>query len=201
MKKYLKDKKSKEHFYSTPTSILSSKTFTDSQKLVIIVMMADLEMNGVVKWCMNTYADKTGTKRNFIVKLFKRMVKYNLLSEGKDNKSGSRYNTFTFNTHVFELLLKSNKPEAFGNSTRKPVSQKPKAVSQKPKAVSQEHATCISEAHNLYPRDTHIDSTDSIENTYLYREEEDDDVRTSSPSSRDQEDLEDFLKELEHETI
>ena len=197
MKEYLKKKKSEENFYSTPTSILSSKTFTSDQKVVLVVMMADLEMNGSVKWCQNTYADKTGKSRKFINAFISTCVDKGLVKPSEDNKVGSRNNHYIFNIRMFELLLKANNPSKFTTKRKKAVTPEDKAVTPEDKAVTPEDTTCNPGGPNLLPGVTHIENTDSIENTYLYREEEDDDVRTSSPSSRDEETLEDFLTELE----
>ena len=141
-KKYLKEKKSTEKFYSTPTSILSSKTFTDSQKLVLIVMMADLEMNEAVKWCQNTYADKTGKSRKFINTFMSLCVDKRLLIPSSKNKPGSKNNTYTLNTSMFDKLLQINNPRYF-----KPVTLEDKPVTPGDKPVTLEDRTCNQGLH------------------------------------------------------
>lgn len=194
MKEYFKKKKDEDNFYTPHYSLISCKAFSDSQKLVLIVMLADLEMNNCVKWCQQTYADKTNKSRDFISKFFALLVNKKLLVPSPDNKVGSRYNTYTFNTKMYELLLtskkqvKKNKPNMqfeSGNLQSQSVNLQSQSVNMQFQSV------------NLQSTTAHIDNIDSIENTYLYREEERDDGFSPSPSSlSDEEKVDNVLKNI-----
>ena len=182
MKDYFKKLKNEYKFYSTPTNILKSEYFTSDDKLLLIVMVADLEMNGRVKWCQQTYADKTGLHRDFVGKRFRLWSEMNLLKPSENNKRGSKYNEYGFNTHMFELMLKKPKP---ASRSRK----KKKTCSSEPQTCSSETQTCSSEPINMQSPATYIENTDSTESTYLYKEQGDDSL-SSSPVQREMSDEE-----------
>ena len=164
MKDYFKKLKDEHKFYSPITTLFSSKTFTSDQKLVLTIIQANLEMNGEVTWCQNTYADKTNKSRNFIVRLFKKFVDVGLLIPDENNKVGYKYNKYKLNTRRFERLLSDNNPASLDI---KHVVSKPKHVVSKPKHVAADY---------IY---RNIDSTES---TYLYSEQgEDDSLSSSTP--------------------
>ncbi len=183
MKDYFKKLKDEHKFYSPISTLISSKTFTSDQKLVLTVMMANLEMNDEVTWCQNTYADKTNKSRNFIVRLFKKFVEVGLLIPDENNKVGYKYNKYKLNTRRFERLLSDNNPASL---QIKHVVSKPKHVVSKPKPVVSKPKPVVSKPKPV-AADYIYRSIDSTESTYLYRKEADDGLSPSPSSLSDEE--------------
>jgi len=178
MKDYFKKLKDDHKFYSPITTLFSSKTFTSDQKLVLTIIQANLEMNGEVTWCQNTYADKTNKSRNFIVRLFKKFVDVGLLIPDENNKVGYKYNKYKLNTRRFERLLSDNNPASLDI---KHVVSKPKHVVSKPKHVVSKPKHVVSKPKHV-AADYIYRNIDSTESTYLYSEQgEDDSLSSSTP--------------------
>jgi hypothetical protein len=178
--KHLKKWKDDANFYSTPTDILSTSTFSSDQKLLFIVMMADLEMNGHIKWAQQTYADKTGKTRKYVNAFFKLCVDKKLLTPYEQNKVGSKHNKYQFNLDMFKRMIEINDKRYF-----QPVTSNDKPVTSNDKPVTSNDKPVTSNDKPVTTGNRYRSNIDRIENTDLYSEEGDDDVKTSPPSEEE----------------
>ncbi len=99
--------------------VLQSK-LTPLEKLLIGLMLNDIRMNGTITWKHNTYADKLGSSRQVIMKLFRKLEKNNILIANENNKPGSKSNTFEISFSSIEEYSTCNqrfhdKPETSGS--------------------------------------------------------------------------------------
>ena len=65
------------------------------EKLLVGQMLNDIRMNGNITWKHQTYADKLGSSRQVIMKLFGKLKELGILIAGESNKQGGKSNTFT----------------------------------------------------------------------------------------------------------
>lgn len=112
------------NYYHTYNLLISSTYWKDHFKVLLTVMLSDLSMNGRVQWCHNTYADKIGKTRHSVLDYFRQLEELQILIPSKDNKKGSKYNTYEFKWQVFKELCQS-KPV---KTTLKPVKTTSKPV-------------------------------------------------------------------------
>ena len=130
MKEHFKNFRKGQQFYTTYPVLLQSKYFKGNIKVLLVLMLNDLEMNGKVQWCYQTYADKSGTTKVMITEYFRQLVQLNVLVPLESNKIGSRHNKFNFSWPTFLELCKSQ-----------PVKKSNKAVKNTYKPVKKTNST------------------------------------------------------------
>ena len=113
--------------------VLKSK-LSALEKLLVGQMLNDIRMNGNITWKHQTYADKLGSSRYVMLRLFKKLETYGILIAGESNKAGGKSNTFSISFNSIEdykPVTSSSKPVT---SSSKPVtsSQEPVTFSTKP---------------------------------------------------------------------
>ena len=97
------------------------------EKLLVGQMLNDIRMNGTITWKHQTYADKLGSKRQVIMKLFGKLKQLGILIANENNKQGGKSNTFEISFNAIEDYETCNiqtqvKPET---SRPKPETSKP----------------------------------------------------------------------------
>ncbi len=96
--------------------VLQSK-LTPFKKLLLTLMMNDIQMNGAVTWKQSTYADKMNSDRNVIVRYMKDLIKDGILIPNENNKAGSKNNTYCISFSAIEDYKPDTsgpKPDTFG---------------------------------------------------------------------------------------
>lgn len=76
-----------------PLVLLSN--LSDFQKILVSIMLNDINMNGCITWKHETYASKMNASRMGICKQFKVLTSAGILVPYLDNKAGSKNNKFT----------------------------------------------------------------------------------------------------------
>ena len=130
--------------------VLKSK-LSALEKLLVGQMLNDIRMNGNITWKHQTYADKLGSSRYVMLRLFKKLETYGILIAGESNKAGGKSNTFSISFNSIEdykPVTSSSKPvtsssKPVTSSKQEPVtsSQEPVTSSSKPVTSSQEPVT------------------------------------------------------------
>ena len=165
----------KVKFHRIPYILLSSKTFSDAEKVVFTVMLSDHSMNGKIKYSQSQYSQKTGKSRQYINSLFKKLVEKKVLRPESGNVNGSLYNAYILDTEYLVRLAERNDKKVFNLS-----GQKNKPVRLEEQTCQAGGQTCQAGDTNLSGTVTHIDSIDLTNSKDLYSEG--DDILSSSPS-------------------
>ena len=113
--------------------VLKSK-LSALEKLLVGQMLNDIRMNGNITWKHQTYADKLGSKRQVIMKLFGKLKQLGILIAGESNKVGGKSNTFAISFNAIEDYKTCNiqtqvKPET---SRPKPETSRPQPETSRP---------------------------------------------------------------------
>ena len=93
--------------------IMEYKGIDSTIKILLNDMCNDNYMNGSVTWKHQTYADHLGISRQQIAKWFKRLITIGILIPNKDNKAGSKGNTFKIDVSpklMNMLVVNNSKP-------------------------------------------------------------------------------------------
>jgi len=115
--------------------IISYKGIDSTHKLVYNLMLNDFYMNDNVTWKQQTYADKLGLTRQQISNIFNLFIEKKVLIPNKDNKSGSKNNTYKLSSDVSPLVKKKT-------GYKKGVVHKPKRIDKPEEPVKPDVQTC-----------------------------------------------------------
>jgi len=116
--------------------VLKSK-LSALEKLLVGQMLNDIRMNGNITWKHQTYADKLGSSRYVMLRLFKKLETYGILIAGESNKAGGKSNTFSISfssIEDYEPVTSSSKPVT--SSKQEPVTSSLKPVTSSSKPVT-----------------------------------------------------------------
>tara|TARA_R110000737_G_scaffold255928_1_gene264906 strand:+ start:801 stop:1496 length:696 start_codon:yes stop_codon:yes gene_type:complete len=115
--------------------VLKSK-LSALEKLLVGQMLNDIRMNGTITWKHQTYADKLGSSRQVIMKLFGKLNQLGILIGNENNKQGGKSNTFEVSFNAIEDYETCNKKTQVKHETSRPQPEtsdsKPETSSSKP---------------------------------------------------------------------
>ena len=151
-KDYFKALRKKEQFYTTYPTLLESKFFKGHIKLVLLLILNDVEMNTTISWSQGTYAKKLGLTRPVVYEMFRRLQELEVITSHDSNKPGKRKNKYDLNWQTFLQLCKSQ------------------AVKKSKQVVKKSQLSCKENVQSCKENWTDTDNTDILQKGNISRE-------------------------------
>lgn len=108
----------KEKYFKASYALMATKTFNANQKLLLIAMLGDQELNGHINWSQSKYTSKINASRDFVTKFFNYLEFAGILLRLDEERSKHIYNRYKLDLDMLNSFIDCNKTDEFKSVVR-----------------------------------------------------------------------------------